>query len=209
MTTLHPIFCHQPRTHLGGLPPLFLASLLLLLGCKGTEVADSWEPLISTTKTDQHTQDSVLNARVKEALVRSPVTHAVDIGVDSHQGVVLLSGMVADQTQLDLALFITQNVEGVSQVDSFMFSTGVALTLPTPSSYTPAPGLLSRQRAVRRAPSPQTDALQSPQTAASPLLATENTSPPPKSSVAMRRLMKVTYGILGISNVYDELLIGQ
>jgi len=209
MTTLHPIFCHQPRTRLGGLRPLFLASLLLLLACKGTEVADSWQSLSSTTTTDQHVQDSVLNARVKEALGRSPVTHAVNIGVDSHQGVVLLSGMVADQTQLDLALFITQNVEGVSQVDSFMFSAGVALALPTPSSYTPAPEFLTHQRAVRRARSTQTNALQSPQTVESSLSATENAPSAPKSSLAMRRFMKVTYGILGISNVYDELLIEQ
>jgi hypothetical protein len=65
------------------------------------------------------------------------VQHSIDINIESHQGVVLLSGTVADKTQMDLAVFVAQTVPGVNRVDRFMFSTGVEPVTANRSNYSP------------------------------------------------------------------------
>jgi|GEM_PF-3165188 len=93
-------------------------------------------PVPSTIPT-VHPKDSVLTARVKDALSHSPVERSVNIGVDSHQGVVVLRGVVADETQMDLAVFVVQNVPGVSKVDSFMHSPSTVSLVGKGRNYSP------------------------------------------------------------------------
>ena len=224
--TLRHTFFHRSSASLGVVTAVFVASLLTLQSCKGADVVGSLASLVLTTPAEP-ADDRVLNARVKKALSESPVTRSMDIGVDSQKGVVLLSGMVQDPTQLDLAVFIAQNVPGVSQVDSFMFSSGVTLTSPTRSSYTPAPDFVPPQRVVRRLRSGEPIAMKGLPTVATagPTAPASHTAPAvPAMSVpvetnttrattaqepvsAVRRLVTVAYGVMGISNVYDELLI--
>ena len=215
--TLRHTFCHRSRVSIGVLTVLFLTSLLSLQSCKGTDVVGSLASLVLTTPPEpaepaEPADDNVLNARVKQALHDSPVTRSVDIGVDSKKGVVLLSGMVQDQTQLDLAVFIAQNVPGVSQVDSFMFSTGSTMTSPTRSSYTPAPDFVPPQTVVRRSHPGAPVIMEGPLTVAPAVTAASDANSAVAATArepvsAMRRWVTAAYGVLGISNVYDELLI--
>lgn len=110
---------HLDRAPFGALAAALFASLLLLQSCQRADVMPHWTP-VSATPT-AYLEDSVLTSRVKAALMLSPVSHSINIGVESNKGVVLLSGMVADQTQMDLAMFVALNVPGVNKVDSFMF----------------------------------------------------------------------------------------
>ena len=143
----------------------------------------------------------------RAALLLSPVVRSINIGVESHQGVVLLSGMAADPTQLDLAVFVALNVPGVAKVDSFMFSTGIAPAAVTQSVYSGAPELLQQQRELDRAPHrlpPATDGalVAQPSTSEGAHTAQGAARPSP-----LRRWVLVTYGILGISSIHDELQI--
>ncbi|MBU0746871.1 MAG: BON domain-containing protein [Gammaproteobacteria bacterium] len=198
-----------PRATFGVLAIAFLASLLLLQSCKRADGMTTWTPDSPTPVA--YLEDSVLTSRVKAALLLSPVVRSINIGVESHQGVVLLSGMAADPTQLDLAVFVALNVPGVTKVDSFMFSTPIA---PAPrnslSADPPAPLLPQHQREHDRAPRPVLTASDGPQ-AAQPM-APEGTTgtvaaiAPPSP---LRRWIRATYGVLGISSIQDELQIKQ
>lgn len=157
--TLHPRSRHLSRIPFSAMATAVLASVLLLQSCKRAEMGASWTP--ASASPSAYLEDSVLTSRVKAALLLSPVSHSINIGVESHQGVVLLSGMVANQTQLDLALFVAQNVPGVDKVDSFLFFVKTPPTIVSRThqlsgtgatgavSDTPAAAaLLQRQRVV-------------------------------------------------------------
>lgn len=194
-----------PRATFGVLAIAFLASLLLLQSCKRADGMTTWTPVSPTPVV--YLEDSVLTSRVKAALLLSPVVRSINIGVESHQGVVLLSGMAADPTQLDLAVFVALNVPGVAKVDSFMFSTGIAPAAVTQSVYSGAPELLQQQRELDRAPHrlpPATDGalVAQPSTSEGAHTAQGAARPSP-----LRRWVLVTYGILGISSIHDELQI--
>jgi hyperosmotically inducible protein len=62
--------------------------------------------------------DSSLTAKVKSALIDDPSTKAGDIKVETRQGVVQLSGFVADQTAKDAAAKVAQSVKGVKSVQN-------------------------------------------------------------------------------------------
>lgn len=109
-------------------------------GCKRTDVVSSSVPLSPASVV--YVEDSVLTSRVRAALILSPVQRSTHINIESHQGVVLLSGTVADKTQMDLAVFVAQTVPGVSQVDSLMLSAGIAPALANRRSYSPNLGEL-------------------------------------------------------------------
>ena len=117
-------------SHLALISPFALStmgvvSLVLLQGCNGADVVSQKAPTILTSSV--FLEDSVLTSRVKAALLMSPVEGSINIGVESHRGVVLLSGMAPNATQRDLAMFVALNVRDVTQVDNFMFTT---LTTP-------------------------------------------------------------------------------
>ena len=210
--TLHHIPRPLPRATLGVLAIAFLASLLLLQSCKRADGMTTWTPVSPTPVA--YLEDSVLTSRVKAALLLSPVVGSINIGVESHQGVVLLSGMVADPTQLDLAMFVAMNVPGATKVDSFMFSSAIA---PEPSSASstgssgsadpPAAKLLQLQREQDRAPHPL-PAASDGVTVAEPSTSSgtnhARTMAPPST---LRRWMRLTSGVLGIGSIQDELQI--
>ena len=210
--TLHNTPRPSPRATLGVLAIAFLASLLLLQSCKRADGMTTWTPVSPTPVA--FLEDSVLTSRVKAALLLSPVVRSINIGVESHQGVVLLSGMVADPTQLDLAMFVAMNVPGATKVDSFMFSSAIALE-PSRASSTgssgsadpPAAKLLQLQREQDRAPHPL-PAASDAETVADPSTSVgtnhARTMAPPST---LRRWMRLTSGVLGISSIQDELQI--
>ena len=68
--------------------------------------------------TGEIMDDSSLTAKVKSALIDDPSTKAGDIKVETRQGVVQLSGFVADQAAKDAATKVAQAVEGVKSVQN-------------------------------------------------------------------------------------------
>lgn len=110
-------------------------AVMSMCGCKRIDMVPQRAP--ASPSPSVYLEDSVLTSRVRAALVLSPVVNSMDIGVESHRGVVLLSGVAADPTQIDLAVFVAQTVPGVRAVDSFMFSTGTPPLLAVSKGYTP------------------------------------------------------------------------
>lgn len=105
---------------------LGLLTVVSIQGCKQSGT-------VSMTPTDSspsdYLEDSVLKARVRVALGLSPLQRS-EISIQVHNGVVLLSGMVTDKTQRDLAVLVAQNVQGVEKVDDFTFSARLPSTIP-------------------------------------------------------------------------------
>jgi hyperosmotically inducible protein len=60
--------------------------------------------------------DSVITTKVKAALISDPIIKNFDIGVVTRDGEVQLSGFVEDQTQVDRAIEVAREVEGVKNV---------------------------------------------------------------------------------------------
>jgi osmotically-inducible protein OsmY len=62
--------------------------------------------------------DTTVTAKVKAALLATDGIQATDISVETQQGVVILTGKVADTSQAQRAVEIAQSVEGVRAVDN-------------------------------------------------------------------------------------------
>lgn len=62
--------------------------------------------------------DSVITAKVKTALVGNFDIKGFNIQVETRKGEVMLSGFVANQTQVDSAVALTRGIEGVKSVDN-------------------------------------------------------------------------------------------
>lgn len=61
-------------------------------------------------------RDSLITAKVKAVLLRDSQVGALDVGVKTYDGVVLLSGKVADQAAAERAKTLARNVRGVVEV---------------------------------------------------------------------------------------------
>ena len=88
---------------------LFLALALATGGCAATTSHES---------TGQYIDDASITAQVKTSFARSPEVDAMDIKVDTYGGVVQLSGFADSQAQIDRAVTLARNVEGVKKVEN-------------------------------------------------------------------------------------------
>ncbi|WP_225584995.1 BON domain-containing protein [Acidovorax sp. ACV01] len=193
----------------------FLGALAVmsLQGCKRIDMVTDWAP--ASPSPIAYLEDSVLTSRVRAALILSPVVNSFHLGVESHRGVVLLSGMAADPTQIDLAVFVAQTVPGVSSVDSFMFSTGIPPTLAVSKNYTPSPAALRTQRLLGHTPHPEATHPEEQPSAPAPAVVSlshplapekgQSADDPPKPS----RWVHLAHSVLGIRSIQDELLVKQ
>jgi len=68
------------------------------------------------TSVGAKVDDSVITTKVKAALISDPIIKSFDIGVVTRDGEVQLSGFVEDQTQVDRAIEVAREVEGVKNV---------------------------------------------------------------------------------------------
>lgn len=101
---------------------MFLRTIVAIVICLGLGVAagtavgatNSVGGSMSGAKTD----DSVITAKIKSALVADRNVDAFDISVETRQGHVLLSGFVDRPEQIDRAARIVRQVEGVRNVDN-------------------------------------------------------------------------------------------
>lgn len=81
-------------------------STALLLGCNKSLDDTSPPPVASTTLGNQ-VDDTVVTAGVKAALLGDPLVKSFDLKVETRKGVVLLSGFVDSQSQIDQAVAVT------------------------------------------------------------------------------------------------------
>ncbi|MBA3996022.1 MAG: transporter [Candidatus Accumulibacter sp.] len=104
--------------------PLFLGvalaagASLLGAGCNRQEATSSGSAATTTVGTE--IDDTVLTAKATSALLGDPDVKGFDIKVESRKGVLLLSGFVDNQTQVDRALEVARRVEGVKGVENGM-----------------------------------------------------------------------------------------
>ena len=115
----------------------FLSALLLvsLLGCVATPTAEQTgksaaQPLnelpqagASTPKQEQAAEsvdDTVITAKVKEAIFNEPSLRAEKISVETSQGTVQLSGFVSTFFARDKAIEIARSIKGVIAVKDEM-----------------------------------------------------------------------------------------
>ncbi len=66
--------------------------------------------------TGRYIDDKVITARVKAALVEDPGVKALQIKVETYEGVVQLSGFVDNPDQITRAADIAKGIEGVKSV---------------------------------------------------------------------------------------------
>jgi hyperosmotically inducible protein len=64
----------------------------------------------------EYTSDAVVTTKVKAAIVADKSLSALDVAVQTNNGVVTLTGTVASSSQSDAATHAARGVEGVKQV---------------------------------------------------------------------------------------------
>lgn len=67
-------------------------------------------------RAGKYVDDSLLTAKVKAALLKESAVSALAVSVETHNGVVLLSGFVDNESQARRAAEIASRVEGVVEV---------------------------------------------------------------------------------------------
>jgi osmotically-inducible protein OsmY len=72
----------------------------------------------AATQPPRTAEDEVIAAQVKSALMSAPYVYAQHVDVDSHHGVVTLSGWVYSDADLRAAERISKAVPGVQRVDN-------------------------------------------------------------------------------------------
>ena len=88
-----------------------MATLVLSLGCVQDPSTDV-KPGVHSSSF----HDATTTASVKIALAFEPGVRARDVDVDTHQGMVTLTGVVRSEAERRLALKVAEDVEGVSKV---------------------------------------------------------------------------------------------
>lgn len=91
----------------------FLMPLVLIafMGCAATRTHES---------TAEYVDDSVLTLKVKTAILGDEALKSSEINVETFKGVVQLSGFVNSQSDINHAVVVAQNVNGVSSVKNDM-----------------------------------------------------------------------------------------
>lgn len=111
------------------------AALLLLSACDSKQpeaqsaAAQTTAPATTTVGTE--IDDTMVTSKVKSALLADPEIKSLDLKVETRGGEVLLSGFVANQTQIDRALSVAKGVEGVNVVSNKMDLQAGASTVGT------------------------------------------------------------------------------
>jgi hypothetical protein len=85
--------------------------LLVTLGCASTRTHEG---------TGQYVDDSVITTKVKSAILGEPGLKVSEINVETFKGVVQLSGFVSTREDINSAIKLAQNVNGVKSVKNDM-----------------------------------------------------------------------------------------
>ncbi|MEO8342946.1 MAG: BON domain-containing protein [Gallionella sp.] len=90
---------------------LMTFALLFSLGCASTPKQES---------TGEFVDDSVITTKVKAAIIKESTLKATEIKVETFKGVVQLSGFVSSQAEMNKAVEVARNVDGVESVKDDM-----------------------------------------------------------------------------------------
>jgi osmotically-inducible protein OsmY len=78
----------------------------------------SYTPMACAGSTGEAIDDAIITTKVKSSFVADATVSALDINVDTSQGVVRLTGIVNSEQERQRAIQIAHDTEGVKQVDS-------------------------------------------------------------------------------------------
>ena len=98
-----------------------------LTGCGKVSEATGAAP--PSTSVGTEIDDSVITARARAALLSDPDIKSLDLKVDTHKGVVQLSGFVNNPAQIDRAMLVVRAVAGVTDVENKVDMKGTATTV--------------------------------------------------------------------------------
>jgi hyperosmotically inducible protein len=87
----------------------------LLAACSKTPTPAEPSPPPSATVGAQ-VDDTVITSRVKSALLADDTVKGFDVGVETRNGIVELTGMVDNQTQIDKAVQLARAADGATSV---------------------------------------------------------------------------------------------
>lgn len=82
-------------------------AMVALAGCAGSRTQQS---------TGEYIDDATITAKVKTALIEDRSVAAIDINVETFKGTVQLSGFADSQAQVDKAVALAREVDGVQSV---------------------------------------------------------------------------------------------
>jgi osmotically-inducible protein OsmY len=85
--------------------------LLTTFGCAATRTHEA---------TGQYVDDSVITTKVKSAILGEPGLKVSEINVETFKGVVQLSGFVSSRSDIDSAVKVARNVDGVKSIKNDM-----------------------------------------------------------------------------------------
>jgi osmotically-inducible protein OsmY len=74
--------------------------------------------LLLAGSTGDVIDDSLITTKVKSSFVADSTVSALDISVETNQGVVTLTGLVTNETERQRAVQIARETSGVKQVDA-------------------------------------------------------------------------------------------
>lgn len=100
---------------------------LAVVGCSKTDESKGLPPPSTTVGTE--IDDSVITTAVKSALLADPDVKSFDLKVETRKGEVQLSGFVDNQSQIDRATTIAQNVSGTKSVQNRVSLKGSATSV--------------------------------------------------------------------------------
>lgn len=86
-------------------------TLALVVGCASTRTQES---------TGQYFDDTAITTKVKSAVFSEPTLKSAEINVETFKGVVQLSGFVSSQAQINKAVELAREVNGVKSVRNDM-----------------------------------------------------------------------------------------
>lgn len=93
-------------------PMLAVAMLMaLLVGCASTD---------SGSSTGEYIDDTVITSKVKAAIFNESTLKSAEINVETYKGVVQLTGFVSSQANIDKAVRLARDVDGVKSVRNGM-----------------------------------------------------------------------------------------
>ncbi|HWQ36706.1 MAG TPA: BON domain-containing protein [Blastocatellia bacterium] len=97
---------------------VFLLALVVLGVVIGVVFRSRWRMPQAAHEVAQKATDSATTGKVKVALALSKRLSAYDISVDTHDGIVTLTGRVPSEIDRELAANVTKDTVGVSQVNN-------------------------------------------------------------------------------------------
>ena len=95
------------------------AALILVSGCDSRQ-ADTSATAPATTSIGTGIDDGIVTTKVKSALLANPDVKSFDLKGETRNGEVMLSGFVSNQAQVDRAILVAREVQGVKAVTNKM-----------------------------------------------------------------------------------------